>query len=60
MNSTLRRAGITKNCNENENEAIFLFKLGVLNAIKRIRNKKNMLTKGPYLAILLSLIASKI
>ena len=42
----------TENCNENENDAILLFKPAVLSAIKAIRNKKNMLIKSPYLTIL--------
>ena len=52
-NSTLGRVAMTtENCNENENDAILLFKPAVLSAIKAIRNKKNMLIKSPYLTIL--------
>ena len=40
MNSTLGRASAIENCNENENDAILLFKPAVLSAIKTIRNKK--------------------
>ena len=40
MDSTLGRASTTENCNENENDAIFLFKPAVLIAIKTIRSKK--------------------
>ena len=40
MVSTLGRASTTENYNENENDAILLFKPAVLSAIKAIRNKK--------------------
>ena len=54
--STLGRVAMTtENCNENENDAILLFKLTVLSAIKTIRNKKNMLIKSLYLTILSNL-----
>ena len=54
--STLGRVAMTtENCNENENDAILLFKPTVLSAIKTIRNKKNMLIKSLYLTILSNL-----
>ena len=40
MDSTLGRASTTENCNENENDANFLFRPAVLSAIKTIRNKR--------------------
>ena len=43
--STLSRACTTENCNENENEAVLLFKSFVLSAIKMIRNKKKRADK---------------
>ena len=48
MNSTLGIASTTENCNENENNAILLFKPAVLHAIKKnisIRNKKKRANK---------------
>ena len=54
--STLGRVAMTtENCNENENDAILLFKPTVLSAIKTVRNKKNMLIKSLYLTILSNL-----
>ena len=40
MDWKLGRASTTENCNENDNDAIFLFKMAVLSAIKIIRKKK--------------------
>ena len=40
MDAARERASTTENCNENENDAILLFKPAVLSAIKTIRNKK--------------------
>ena len=49
MDSTLGRASTTKNCNENENDAILLFKPAVLSAIKTIRSKKKRADKESIL-----------
>ena len=45
MDSALGRASTIENCNENENDAILLFKLAVLSVIKTIRNKKKRADK---------------
>ena len=45
MNLTRGKASIAKNCYENENDVIILFKSTVLNAIKTITDKKKRTDK---------------
>ena len=60
IDSTLARASTTDNCNENENNAMRLFKQAVLNAIKTIRNKKKCADKESIFDCLTKSLASKI
>ena len=58
--STLSRASTTDNCNENENEAVFLFKSSVLSATKTIRNKKKSADKESIFDYFTKSLASNI
>ena len=60
MVSTLGRASTTENYNENENDAILLFKPAVLSAIKTIRNKKKRADKESIFDCLTKSLASNI
>ena len=60
MVSTLGRASTTENYNENENDAILLFKPTVLSAIKAIRNKKKRADKESIFDFLTKSLASNI
>ena len=60
MDSTLGKASTTENCNENENDAILLFKPAVLSAIKTIRNKKKRADKESIFDYLTKSLASNI
>ena len=60
MDSTLGRASSTENCNENENDAILLFKPSVLSAIKTIKNKKTHADKESIFDYLTKSLASNI
>ena len=58
--SALGRASTTENCNENENDAILLFKPVVLNAIKTMRNKEKHTDKESIFDYLTKFLASNI
>ena len=60
MDSTLGRASTTENCNENETDAILLFKPAVLSAMKTIRNKKKRADKESIFDYLTKSLASNI
>ena len=60
MNSTLGRASAIENCNENENDAILLFKPAVLIAIKTIRSRKKRADKESIFDYLTKSLASNI
>ena len=60
MDSTLGRDSTTENCNENENDAILLFKPVVLRVIKTIRNKKRRADKESVFHYLTKSLASNI
>ena len=60
MDSTLGRASSTENCNENENDAILLFKPSVLSAIKTIKNKETHTDKESIFDYLTKSLASNI
>ena len=60
MDSTLWRTNTTEKCNENENNAILLFKAAVLSAIKTIRNKKRSADKESMFDYLTKSLASNI
>ena len=60
MDSTLGRASTTENCNENENDAIFLLRPAVLSATKTIRNKKKQPHKEVIFDYLTKSLASNI
>ena len=60
MVSTLGRASTTENYNENENDAILLFKPAVLSAIKTIRNNKKRADKESIFDCLTKSLASNI
>ena len=58
--SVLGRASTTENCNENENDAILLFKPVVLSAIKTMRNKEKRTDKESIFDYLTKFLASNI
>ena len=60
MDSTLGRASTIENCNESEDDAVVLFKLAVLSAIKTIRNKKKRADKESIFDYLTKSLASNI
>ena len=60
MDSRLERASTTENCNENENDAILLFKPAVLIAIKTIRSRKKRADKESIFDYLTKSLASNI
>ena len=60
MDSTLGRASTTDTCNDNENNAIFLFRPAVLSARKTIRNKKKRADKESIFDYLIKSLASNI
>ena len=60
MDAALERASTTENCNENENDAILLFKPAVLSAIKTIRNKEKRTDKESIFHYLTKSLASNI
>ena len=58
--SALGRTSTTETCNENENDAILLFKPAVLSAIKTIRNKEKRTDKESIFHYLTKSLASNI
>ena len=60
MDSTLGRASTIENCNESEDDAVVLFKLAVISAIKMIRNKKKRADKETIIDYLTKSLASNI
>ena len=60
MDAALERASTTENCNENENDAILLFKPAVLIAIKTIRSRKKRADKESIFDYLTKSLASNI
>ena len=60
MGAALERASTTENCNENENDAILLFKPAVLIAIKTIRSRKKRADKESIFDYLTKSLASNI
>ena len=60
MDAARERASTTENCNENENDAILLFKPAVLIAIKTIRSIKKRADKESIFDYLTKSLASNI
>ena len=60
MDAARERASTTENCNENENDAILLFKPAVLIAIKTIRSRKKRADKESIFDYLTKSLASNI